>query len=47
MPDSLNSKSVNATKWSALAEILSKLITPITSMVMGNGSFACARGLRH
>lgn len=34
MPDSLNSKIVNATKWSALAEILSKLITPITSMVM-------------
>lgn len=34
MADNLNSKIVNATKWSALTEILSKLVTPITSMVM-------------
>lgn len=34
MADTLNSKIVNATKWSALTEILSKLVTPITSMVM-------------
>ena len=34
MSNSLNNKIVNATKWSALTEILSKLITPITSMVM-------------
>lgn len=34
MADNLNNKIVNATKWSALTEILSKLITPITSMVM-------------
>ncbi|MBR5831072.1 MAG: lipopolysaccharide biosynthesis protein [Bacteroidales bacterium] len=34
MSDNLNSKIVNATKWSALTEILSKLITPITAMVM-------------
>lgn len=30
----LNSKIVNATKWSALTEILSKLVTPVTAMVM-------------
>lgn len=30
----LNSKILNATKWSAITEILSKLVTPITSMVM-------------
>lgn len=34
MADNLNNKIVNATKWSALTEILSKLVTPITSMVM-------------
>ena len=30
----LNKKIFNATKWSALTEILSKLITPVTSMIM-------------
>lgn len=34
MAQSLNNKIVNATKWSALTEILSKVITPVTSMVM-------------
>lgn len=34
MSESLSNKIVNATKWSALTEVLSKLITPITSMVM-------------
>lgn len=34
MANNLNNKIVNATKWSALTEILSKLVTPITSMVM-------------
>lgn len=34
MANNLNSKIINATKWSALTEILSKLVTPITSMVM-------------
>lgn len=34
MAENLNKKIVNATKWSALTEILSKVITPITSMVM-------------
>lgn len=34
MSENLNNKIVNATKWSALTEILSKLATPITSMVM-------------
>lgn len=34
MSENLNKKIVNATKWSAFAEILSKLITPITAMVM-------------
>ena len=34
MAEDLSYKIVNATKWSALTEILSKLITPITSMVM-------------
>ena len=34
MANDLNNKIVNATKWSALTEILSKLVTPITSMVM-------------
>lgn len=34
MSKNLNNKIINATKWSALTEILSKLITPISSMVM-------------
>ncbi len=34
MSENLNNKIVNATKWSAFTEILSKLVTPITSMVM-------------
>lgn len=34
MTENLNTKIVNATKWSAITEILSKLVTPITSMVM-------------
>lgn len=34
MAENLSNKIVNATKWSALTEILSKLITPITAMVM-------------
>ena len=34
MSDSLNKKVVKATKWSAITEILSKLLTPITSMVL-------------
>lgn len=34
MSNNLNTKIVNATKWSALTEILSKLVTPITAMVM-------------
>ena len=31
---SLNQKVVRATKWSAITEIMSKLVTPITSMVL-------------
>lgn len=34
MSETLNKKIANATKWSAITEILSKLVTPITSMVM-------------
>ena len=34
MVTDLNTKIVNATKWSALTEILSKLVAPITAMVM-------------
>lgn len=34
MSEKLNNKIVIATKWSALTELLSKLVTPITSMVM-------------
>lgn len=30
----LNSKIVTATKWSAITEVMAKLVTPITSMVM-------------
>lgn len=33
-PNNLNNKILNATKWSAMTEILSKLITPVTSMVL-------------
>ena len=34
MSEVLNRKIVGATKWSALTEILAKLVTPVTSMVM-------------
>lgn len=34
MSNNLNNKIVNATKWSALTEVLSKIVTPVTSMVM-------------
>lgn len=34
MNESLNTKVAKATKWSALTEIVSKLITPVTSMVL-------------
>ncbi len=34
MNSNLNNKIVNATKWSALTELLAKLVTPITAMVM-------------
>lgn len=34
MSDSLNVKVKNATKWSALAEILTKLVSPITSVIL-------------
>ena len=34
MSETLNSKVKTATKWSAVGEILSKLVTPITSMVL-------------
>lgn len=34
MPESLNSKVKTATKWSVIGEIVSKLVTPITSMVL-------------
>ena len=34
MSDNLNNRIVNATKWSALTEVIAKLITPITTMVM-------------
>lgn len=34
MANNLNAKIVNGTKWSAITEILAKLVTPITSMVM-------------
>ena len=34
MSDDLNKKIVSATKWSAITEIMAKLVTPITSMVM-------------
>ena len=34
MSDNLNHKIVNASKWSAIAEVMAKLITPITAMVL-------------
>lgn len=34
MPNTLNHKVATATKWSAVTEIVAKLITPITSMVL-------------
>lgn len=34
MPQELNTKVKTATKWSAVGEIVSKLVTPITSMVL-------------
>lgn len=34
MSKTLTSKIVDATKWSAIAEIMAKLVTPVTSMVM-------------
>ena len=34
MPESLNKKVRNATKWSTVTEIAAKLVTPITSMVL-------------
>lgn len=34
MADNLNKKIVNATKWSAITEIMAKLVAPISSMVL-------------
>ena len=34
MADNLNSKIVNATKWSAITEVMAKLVAPISSMVL-------------
>lgn len=34
MADNLNKKVVNATKWSAITEVMSKLVSPIASMVL-------------
>lgn len=34
MSESLNSKIVNATKWSAITEVMAKLVAPISSMVL-------------
>ena len=31
---SFNSKLISATKWSSLTEIVAKLVTPITSMIL-------------
>ena len=36
MPGRLDSVIANATKWSATSEIVSKLISPITSMVLAH-----------
>lgn len=34
MADNLNNKIVNATKWSTIAEVMAKLVAPISSMVL-------------
>lgn len=34
MPETLNRKIVTATKWSAITEVLAKLVAPISSMVL-------------
>lgn len=34
MADNLNKKVVNATKWSAITEVMSKLVSPVASMVL-------------
>ena len=34
MPDNLNGRIINATKWSALTEFIAKLINPVTGMVL-------------
>ena len=34
MSDNLNSKIVNATKWSSITEVMAKLVAPISSMVL-------------
>ena len=34
MSDNLNKKIVNATKWSAITEVMAKLVAPISSMVL-------------
>ena len=34
MNSSFNSKLISATKWSSLTEIVAKLVTPITSMIL-------------
>lgn len=34
MSDNLNSKIVNATKWSTITEVMAKLVAPISSMVL-------------
>jgi len=34
MADTLNNKIVNATKWSAITEVMAKLVAPISSMVL-------------
>ena len=41
----LNNKVVNATKWSALAEGISKLVGPITSMVLARVLTPAAFGI--
>jgi PST family polysaccharide transporter len=34
MSENLNSKIVNATKWSTITEVMAKLVAPISSMVL-------------
>ena len=34
MPDNLNKKILNATKWSTITEVMAKLVAPISSMVL-------------